>query len=307
MTNSAITEDHILLPETPIPLGKAVGLGFQHVLAMFGSTILGPLLMGFNPNVAVFFSGWATIGFYYFLHGRVPSYLGSSFSFIAAVAAATNYAGTFGAPNLHIDVALSGIMAAGALYALTGLIVSWRGHDWIERAFPPLVTGTIIAAIGLNLAHVAVGELSSSVFSTIFGLLVLFLTATLALRLPRGSRNFSIIISIVVSYALYYISTNVLGLGPKIDYSQLQSAKWFGLPTFTIAHWDTTSVSLIAPVFIVLVAENLGHLRAIGTMCHRNMDTYIGRAFTVDGAATFVAGFFGGHWRYDLCRKTLGL
>ena len=294
MTMRAVARSPILLPESNLSIPTYIGLGVQHVLAMFGSTILGPLLMGFDPNVAVFFSGIATISFYFFVKGGVPSYLGSSFSFIAAVSAATGYSGAVGSINPHIDIALSGIMVAGFLYFIVGIIVSLRGHGWIERLFPPFVTGTIIAAIGLNLAHSAVTELAGGPFNVAFGLATLSAAILLALWLPKPLSYFSIIITIALSYLAYLVLANGMGMAQPIDFGRVSSVRWFGLPSFQLAKWDTTSVSLIAPVFVVLVAENLGHIRAIGSMCDRNLDGYIGRAFSADGAATLVAGLFGG-------------
>ena len=128
----------------------------QHVIAMFGATVLAPLLMGFNPNIAILMSGVGTLIFLLVTRGRVPSYLGSSFAFIGAVIAATGYAGQ--GPNAGIAVALGGIIACGACYALIGGIVQVTGTGWIERCMPPVVTGAGVAVIGLNLASVQIGR-----------------------------------------------------------------------------------------------------------------------------------------------------
>jgi putative pyrimidine permease RutG len=120
----------IIAPDERLPWGQSIFHGLQHVLAMFGATVLAPIIMGFNPNTAIFFSGIGTLIFFVVVGGRVPSYLGSSFSFIAVVIAASAYSGK--GPNLHIDVALGGIIAAGVLYAIIGLIVIFTGYKWIE-------------------------------------------------------------------------------------------------------------------------------------------------------------------------------
>src|SRR5207302_8139644 len=123
----------IIAPDQRLPWGQSILVGLQHVLAMFGSTVLGPLLMGFNPNTAIFFSGIGTLIFFLIVGGRVPSYLGSSFSFIAVVITASAYAPKFfGAHNPNIAVALGGIIAAGVVYAVIGLIVMFTGYNWIE-------------------------------------------------------------------------------------------------------------------------------------------------------------------------------
>ena len=125
-----------------------VAMGLQHVVAMFGATVLAPLLMGFDPNIAILMSGVGTLLFFLVVRGRVPSYLGSSFAFISVVIAATGYAGV--GPNGNLPVALGGIIACGVVYVLIGLLVNAVGTGWIERLMPPVVTGAVVAVIGLN-------------------------------------------------------------------------------------------------------------------------------------------------------------
>src|SRR5438874_6393599 len=134
-----LRRDGVIAADERLPTPQTVLLGLQHVVAMFGATVLAPLLMGFDPNVAILFSGIGTLIFFVIVGGRVPSYLGSSFAFIAVVIAATGYAGT--GRNANIGVALGGIVAAGALYATIGLLVRAIGYRWIERFMPPVVIG----------------------------------------------------------------------------------------------------------------------------------------------------------------------
>src|SRR5437660_7093133 len=143
-----LRRDGVIAADERLPTPQTVLLGLQHVVAMFGATVLAPLLMGFDPNVAILFSGIGTLIFFLAVGGRVPSYLGSSFSFIAVVIAATGYSGS--GPNANLGVALGGIVAAGALYAVIGLVVMAIGYRWIERLMPPVVTGAVVAVIGLN-------------------------------------------------------------------------------------------------------------------------------------------------------------
>src|SRR5215468_10854596 len=126
-----VKTEGVILPEERLPTGQTVLVGLQHVVAMFGATVLAPLLMGFDPNVAIFFSGIATLIFFVVTGGRVPSYLGSSFAFIGPVLAATGAAVAAG-PNPQIGLALGGIIAAGIVYAIIGLIVIAAGHHWVE-------------------------------------------------------------------------------------------------------------------------------------------------------------------------------
>ena len=154
----------LILPEERLPWGQTIVSGMQHGVAMAGGTIIAPLIMGFDPSLALLFSGVGTLIFFIAVAGRVPSYLGSSFSFIAAVITATGYSGH--GPNRNLDVAQGGIIAAGLLYGIIALIVIKTGVGWIERLMPPVVTGAVVAVIGLNLAPVAVKEPLNKSIST---------------------------------------------------------------------------------------------------------------------------------------------
>jgi uracil-xanthine permease len=259
---------------------------------MFGATVLAPLLMGFDPNVAIFFSGIGTLIFFAAVGGRVPSYLGSSFSFIAVVIAATAYAGS--GPNASIALALGGIVAAGAAYALIGLVVMKVGHTWIETLMPPVVTGAVVAVIGLNLAPIAVKGISGSTFDTWIGIATIVAVGLVAVRAPGLLRRLPILVGAIVGYLLYAVLANGMGLGKPIDFAMVATAPWIGMPRFVAPQWSTQAIALIAPVAIVLVAENLGHVKAVAAMTGENLDRYLGRAFLGDGIATMVAGAGGG-------------
>jgi putative pyrimidine permease RutG len=281
-----------VMPDERLPAGQTLVLGIQHVVAMFGSTALAPLLMGFDPNLAIFFSGIATLIFFVVVGGRVPSYLGSSFAFIAVVIAATGYAGT--GPNPQIPVALGGIIAAGALYTLIGAVVWAAGPAWVERIMPPAVTGAIVAAIGLNLAPIAVKGISASPVDTWIGLLTVVAVGAVAVYAPGMARRLPILIGGAIAYLAYFFVANGLGLAKPIDFSGVSAAAWFGLPRFVAPVFEPSAMWLIAPVAVVLVAENLGHVKAIGAMTGRSLDRYLGRAFVGDGLATILSGFGGG-------------
>lgn len=281
-----------VMPEERLPWGQTLALGLQHVVAMFGATALAPLLMGFDPGIAVFFSGIATLLFLLITGGRVPSYLGSSFAFIAVVIAATGYAGS--GPNTHIAVALGGIIAAGAVYSAIGLAVQIVGHGWIERFMPPVLTGAVVAAIGLNLAPIAVKGVSKTVFDTWMALFTVVAVALTACYAPGLLRRLPILIGGTVAYAAYTVTANGLGLAAPIDFAPFHAAPWLGWPAFHTPVFETAAVILIAPVAVVLVAENLGHIKAVGAMTGRNLDPYIGRAFMADGVATMLSAGFGG-------------
>lgn len=282
----------VIAPDERLPWGQTIVAGLQHVVAMFGATVLAPLLMGFDPNVSILFSGVATLIFFVVTKGRLPSYLGSSFSFIAVVIAATAYAGS--GPNPNIGVALGGIIAAGAVYAVIGLIVMAAGHAWIEKLMPPVVTGAIVAVIGLNLAPIAVKGVSASGFDSFIGLLTVVAVGLVA-TLGRGFLGrLPILIGGLIAYVVYVVLANGMGMGKPVDFSGVAAAAWIGMPNFSGPVFEMSAMVLIAPVAIILVAENLGHVKAIGVMTGRNLDPYLGRAFFGDGIATMVSGAGGG-------------
>src|ERR1700732_4157485 len=154
----------VIMPGERLPWGQTMVSGLQHGVAMAGGTIIAPLIMGFDPNLTLLFSGVGTLIFFVVVAGRVPSYLGSSFSFVAVVIAASGYSGQ--GPNPNLDVALGGIIAAGVMYGIIALIVMQLGVGWVERLMPPAVTGAVVAAIGLNLAPVAVKSGSAGAVDT---------------------------------------------------------------------------------------------------------------------------------------------
>ncbi|MBM3605355.1 MAG: pyrimidine utilization transport protein G [Alphaproteobacteria bacterium] len=287
-----LTRSAVVLPDERLPWPAAIPMGVQHLVAMSGATILAPLLMGFDPNLAILFSGVGTLIFFLCTGGRMPSYLGSSFSFIAVVIAVTGYPGT--GANANIGSALGGIIAAGALYALIGIIVMATGTGWIERLMPPAVTGAIGAAIGLNLAPVGVQGIQGSGAHTSVALLTLLSVALFSTYGTVATKRVSILLGIVVGYVAVLVLGNGMGLLPAIDFAALTAAPWFGAPTFHRPVFETSAMLLIAPVALILVAENLGHIKAIGGMTGQNMDPYIGRGFVGDGIATMVSGAAGG-------------
>jgi uracil-xanthine permease len=282
----------VIMPEERLPWGQTIVSGLQHGVAMAGGTIIAPLLMGFDPNLALLFSGVGTLIFFVIVAGRVPSYLGSSFSFIAVVIAATGYSGQ--GTNPHLDVALGGIVAAGVLYGVIALIVMQFGVGWVERLMPPVVTGAVVAAIGLNLAPVAVKSVSDSPFDTWIGLSTVLLTGLIAVATSGIWRRLPIMLAGIGGYLLYGVLANGLALGRPIDFTRLAAAAWIGLPEFARPSFHADAMFLIAPVAIILVAENLGHIKAIGAMTGESLDGFLGRAFLGDSLATIVSAFGGG-------------
>ena len=275
-----------------LPPSKSILLGIQHTFAMFGATVLAPLLMGFDANLAILMSGICTIMFFMITGGRMPSYLGSSFAFIGPVIAVTAYAGT--GFNSNLDVALGGIMVCGIIYALVGLLVMKTGTGWIERLMPPIVTGAIVMIIGLNLAPVTIQGVSANQFDAWMATFTVLLISGVAVFTRGMLRRLLLLVGLVLSYAVYYIVTNVLGYGTPIDFSSVAAASWFGLPTIHTPRFELSAIILIAPVAFILIAENLGHFKAVEGMTKARVTPYMGRAFLADGLATTFSAGFGG-------------
>jgi xanthine/uracil permease len=220
-----LKREGVVLPEERLPARQTMVAGVQHVVAMVGSTVLAPLLMGFDPNLAILFSGIATVIFFAITGGRVPSYLGSSFSFVAVVIAATGYTGS--GPNPHIGLALGGIFTAGAVYAAIGLVVQLAGYRWIEQLMPPVLTGSVVAVIGLNLAPIAVKHISGNGLSTGIGIATVAAVAAVACHASGLVKRLPVLVGGAAAYLLYAVLANGLGLGRPIDFAPLENAAWF--------------------------------------------------------------------------------
>jgi len=275
-----------------LPPSKSILLGIQHTFAMFGATVLAPILMGFDANLAILMSGICTIMFFVITGGRMPSYLGSSFAFIGPVIAVTAYAGT--GFNSGLDVALGGIMACGIIYALVGLLVMKTGTGWIESLMPPIVTGAIVMIIGLNLAPVTIQGVSANQFDAWMAALTVLLISGVAVFTRGMLRRLLLLVGLILSYVIYYIVTNVMGYGTPIDFTTVAAASWFGLPSIHTPRFEMSAIVLIAPVAFILVAENLGHFKAVEGMTKARVTPYMGRAFLADGLATTFSAGFGG-------------
>lgn len=275
-----------------LPAGKSIVLGLQHAFAMFGATVLAPLLMGFDPNLTIFITGVGTILFFLMTGGRMPSYLGSSFAFIGAIAAATGYAGVGSNPN--IGLALGGTIACGIVYAAIGLIVMKTGTGWIEKLMPPIVTGAIVMIIGLNLAPAAIRGVSANNFDMWMAVVTVACISFVAVFTKGMVRRLLLLLGLCGAYFLYFILSNVMGFGKAIDFTIIANAAWFGLPTFHTPVFTANAMLLIAPVAIILVAENLGHFKAVSAMTGKNLDPYMGRAFFADGVCTTMSASVGG-------------
>ncbi|MFB9377578.1 uracil-xanthine permease family protein [Kineococcus gynurae] len=270
----------VVAPEERLAWPRTIGIGLQHVVAMFGSTILVPIITGFPVATTLFFSAIGTALFLLITRNRLPSYLGSSFAFIAPITASA--AGSAG----------GGILLTGILLAVVGFVVHVAGARWIDALMPPVVTGTIVALIGLNLAPAAWGNCDDSGCSGFQAdpttAVVTLLAIALTTVLFRGMLGrLSILVGVVVGYLV------ALARG-GVDLDPVGQAAWIGLPEFSAPRFDPSTIALFLPVVLVLVAENVGHVKSVAAMTGRDMDPLAGRALIADGLATTLAGAGGG-------------
>ena len=271
-----IAPGQVVTPDERLSWPRTIGIGLQHVVAMFGATFLVPLLTGMPPATTLFFSGIGTILFLIFTRGRVPSYLGSSFAFIAPIMASQQQFGVAGA--------LGGVVIAGVTLAIIGLIVQKFGSSWINRLMPAPVTGTIVALIGLNLAPSAWNNFKLAPITAVITLGVIILVSVLF----RGILGrLAILVGVVAGYL-------VAVLRQEVDFSKIDAADWIGLPHFQTPTFHFAILGLFIPVVLVLVAENIGHVKSVALMTGEDLDPYAGRALIADGVATTLAGFGGG-------------
>ena len=288
----------VVEPDERLTWPRTAEIGAQHVIAMFGATFLVPILTGFDPSTTLFFTAMSTALFLLINKNMLPSYLGSSFGFIAPIAAvASAHKGlavaSFGfiAPiaavaSAHkgLAVASFGIMVTGILLALIGVLVHYAGAKWIDIIMPPVVNGAIVAIIGFNLAPSVWNNFKVAPDTAIVTLVAVLLVAVLFKGL-LGRLN--ILIGVIIGYAYACFRG-------QVDFSAIGKAAWVGLPEFRLPQVDFTILPMFIPVVLVLVAENVGHVKSVSQMTGRDYDDQIGTALFADGLGTTIAGFGGG-------------
>jgi uracil-xanthine permease len=273
-----VTDGEIVAPGERLTWPRTIGFGAQHVVAMFGATFLVPVLTGFPPSTTILFSGIGTLLFLLLTGNRLPSYLGSSFAFIAPITAAK-------AGGDDIGVALFGVLACGILLALIGVIVMVTGVGWIQALMPPVVAGAIVALIGFNLSSAATNNFAKAPWTALVTLTVVLLVAVFARGLVAR-------LSIVVGVLVGYVFALVAG---AIDFAAVESASWVGLPDFQSPDVQWSVLPTFLPVVLVLVAENVGHVRSVAHLAEDDsINQRTGRALLADGLATTLAGSAGG-------------
>ncbi|MEU8384795.1 solute carrier family 23 protein [Streptosporangium sp. NPDC048865] len=282
---------------------RMVGFGAQHVVAMFGATFVFPLVMGLDPNVAIMFSGVGTIMFLLIVKGRIPSYLGTSASFVGGVLAIR---ALMGGDTPATDAIVTGaILVAGFVLALVGVAIHFLGVQVINRVFPPVVTGAVVMLIGFGLAYV-VADIYWPQDQWI-ALITMTVTFVVIVLFKGFVGRIGILLGLVIGFALSWVADRVLGnitafnaatgtvdTHPRVSFEAVAAADWIGLPNMHLPDFRFSAVLLVLPAVIALVAENVGHVKAVGEMTRTDVDPYMGRAVAADGAATVVASAFGG-------------
>jgi uracil-xanthine permease len=304
-------------PQQRLAWGKTAGLGAQHVVAMFGATFVFPIVMGLDPNLAIMFSGLCTILFLLIVQNRVPSYLGTSASFVASVAAIR--ALDEGNDSSYVTGA---ILVGGLVLAAVGLLVHFGGSRLIHTILPPAVTGAVVMLIGFNLAPVVAGIYWPQ--DQWIALLTATFMVCAAVLLPGFWSRIAVFLALIFGYLLSSVFDLVFGQintalpGQNLDengvaqafehdrlwaWSTVGDADWIGFPSGTLADgvsavhgpsFSLTAILLVLPGVIALVAENTGHVKAVAEMTGEDLDPYMGRAIGADGVATAIASAFGG-------------
>lgn len=266
---------------------RAIPLGIQHMMSMFGSTVLVPVLTGLDPNIAIMCSGIGTICYLLVTKNKIPSYLGSSFAFISPILAVGATQG--------LSAALSGVIVAGLVFLLVAALIKLIGTSWLDHLLPPVLVASVMLVIGVGLSATAVNmaffkevQGSSQFFSV--GALVAILTLATAVIFSNLGGIFGTI-PVLLSIIIGYVVASFFGL---VDFQPVLDAPWIGLPVFTFPSFDAGAIALIAPVAIVTVIEHIGHLLAVGEIVGKDYRDMLPQSLVGDGLSTCISGFLGG-------------
>lgn len=277
--------------------GHWLGLSMQHLFAMFGSTVLVPILVGLDPSIALFSSGVGTLLYILITRGKIPAYMGSSFSFITVMQALMKGAG--------YPAIAQGTIAVGCVYLIVATIVNFAGSAWIDKALPPIVVGPIVMVIGLSLAGTAATDATMRTLSNgtsvydikYFAVAIVTLAATIAYNMYL--KKFISLLPILLGLITGYILAVIVGI---VDFTPVQQAAWLSLPKFQIPGLTYTpklyldAILSMAPIAFVTMTEHMGHIMVLNEMTHRDFfkDPGLNHTLAGDGTASIIAGFVGG-------------
>lgn len=268
-----------------LPVLQALPLAFQHLMAMFGATVLVPILTGLDPSVAIMTSGAGTILYLILVRGKIPSYLGSSFAFIGPIIAV---ASTKGIPE-----ALGGLVVAGLIYVVVALLIKVFGIGWLNHVLPPALVGAVVIVIGLGLAGVAVGMATKGggdAFA-LKNLVLALVTLGAAIAFASYFKGFLSTIPILLGIIVGYVVAIPMGM---IDFQPVMDAAWVGLPTLTYPKFDLGAILIIGPVALVVIIEHIGHLLVVNEIVGKDFTPMLPESLMGDGLATALSAAVGG-------------
>lgn len=267
---------------------RAIPLGIQHMMSMFGSTVLVPVLTGLDPNVAIMCSGIGTICYLLVTGNKIPSYLGSSFAFISPILA-------IGATR-GLDAAMSGVIVAGAVFLVVAGIIKLVGTSWLDRLLPPVLVASVMVVIGVglsataaNMAFMGTDAAGSAIFDP-QGAVVAAVTL-LAAVIFSGRDGIVGTVPVLLAIVVGYVLAVAFGM---VDFAPIAQAAWIGLPGISFPKFDMGAIALIAPVAVVTVIEHIGHLLAVGEIVDKDYRPLLPRSLAGDGLSTIISGFLGG-------------
>ncbi len=303
--------DDVVAPDERLSWGKTIGLGAQHVVAMFGATFVFPLIMGLNAQLAIMMSGIATICFLLIVSGKVPSYLGTSASFVGGVAAIRAQGGD------SADVT-GAILVAGVVLLLVGVLIHFMGSSVLHRVLPPVVTGAVVMLIGFNLAPVVAGIYWPQ--DQWVALMVMIFTIVCAVAFRGFISRIAVFLALIFGTVLSWVLDKTVGMINSVpagataatdhfrtNFDAVGAASWFGFPPSSsmgpdgkeivgihAPSFSVAAILLVLPAVIALIAENTGHVKAVAEMTGHDLDPYMGRAIAADGFGTALASSVGG-------------
>ncbi len=271
-----------------VSVGRAIPLGIQHMMSMFGSTVLVPVLTGLDPNVAIMCSGIGTICYLLVTGNKIPSYLGSSFAFISPIIAVGATRG--------LDAAMSGVIVAGLVFLAVAGIIKLVGTGWLDRLLPPVLVASVMVVIGVGLsataAEMAFTTTAADGSTTFFGVGTAVAAVTLVAAVVFSSMGGIIgTVPVLLAIIVGYVLSLALGL---VDFAPAAEAAWVGLPHVSMPTFDPGAIALVAPVAVVVVIEHIGHLLAVGEIVGKDYRPMLPRSLAGDGISTCISGFLGG-------------
>lgn len=275
----------IIPVDQKLPLLQTIPLSLQHLFAMFGATVLVPILFHVNPATILLFNGIGTLLYLFICRGQVPAYLGSSFAFLSPVFLVL--------PQYGYEAALGGFIIVGAIFCLVALLIRKVGTGWIDVVFPPAAMGAIVAVIGLELMPTAASMAGLNAETIDMNtIIVSIFTLVVTIFGTVAFRGFFAIIPILIGVVSGYILALFMGM---VDLTLIQEASWFAIPTIYTPTFNLSAIAIILPAALVVIVEHIGHLIVTGNIVDKDLTKEPGldRSLLGNGISTIFSGFFG--------------